>query len=846
MAQLANPSAFFVALISQPRTYLVPERERTDPSPAGLFRWIGPVFKTSNSEFIQKCGLDAYFFLRYLRMLLKIFVPLSFIILPVLLPLNRAGGKDTGPVSSHNGSHYNVTGLDQLSWGNVRPQDSDRYWGHLVLATIVVVYVCAVFFDELRGYIRLRQSYLTSPQHRLRASATTVLVTSIPQKWLTVDALYRLFDVFPGGVRNIWLNRNLDQLNEKVKLRNKVALILEAAETELIGKCKKSQLKKAKKAKKHTRKSGSSTTKDNAAREKEAAKKKSSQLVDGAGVSAGNPHQTPHTVHEVLHGEDGDGDPQTPDGDSGQHSTAAAPAGETVGTVGLGVAKLKKSVLGSVKKIGRGADERRTSGERNVPAQSSSQAQDDASAAAASGESRNREDDTSSVNQNWSAGGRVVAPSANDKHTPTFPSMDGASDASMMDRSPTNPEQHGQYSTTTQDRHGDEAPLANASPASAQQEVKSEKASRPREKTWFSKVKSLWDDRVEIVEYPVAFNEGFEEDDYGEPLWMKYVKEKDRESMRLPIFGCTWMPSLPLLGKKVDTIYHCRQELARLNLEIEIDQQHPERFPLMNSAFVQFNHQVAAHMACQCTSHHLPKQMAPRVIEISPDDVIWDNMSTRWWERYLRTFGVILIVVAMVIGWAFPVAFTGLLAQISYLEANFSWLSWIKNLPDWLVSAVQGILPPLFLSILMALLPLILRFLSRNQGVHTGMSMELTVQNYYFGFLFVQIFLVVSISSGFSTIFNSITDVTSVPSLLAQNIPKASNYFFSYMVLQAMSVSAGALVQIFGLVSWFILAPISDNTARLKWARTTNLNQMQWGTFFPVYTTLASIGMNPS
>jgi hypothetical protein len=116
------------------------------------------------------------------------------------------------------------------------------------------------------------------------------------------------------------------------------------------------------------------------------------------------------------------------------------------------------------------------------------------------------------------------------------------------------------------------------------------------------------------------------------------------------------------------------------------------------------------------------------------------------------------------------------------------------------------------------------------------------VQNYYFAFLFVQVFLVVSISSSFSTIFNSIRNVTSVPSLLAENIPKASNYFFSYMVLQAMSVSAGALVQIFGLVSWFILAPLLDNTARMKWARTTNLSQVQWGTFFPVYTNLASIG----
>jgi hypothetical protein len=274
-----------------------------------------------------------------------------------------------------------------------------------------------------------------------------------------------------------------------------------------------------------------------------------------------------------------------------------------------------------------------------------------------------------------------------------------------------------------------------------------------------------------------------------------------------------------------------------------LDQQHPEKFPLMNSAFVQFNHQVAAHMACQAVSHHVPKQMAPRIVEISPDDVIWDNMSIGWWERYLRTFGILTLVCGMVVGWAFPVAFTGLLSQLSYLQSTFPWLKWLNELPSWFLSAIQGVLPPLFLAILMVLLPLILRFLCRAQGLHTGMAIELTVQNYYFAFLFVQLFLVVAISSSFSTIIHNVTDVTSWPQMLAQNIPMSSNYFFSYMILQALSVSAGALVQIFSLVSWFILAPWLDDTARKKWGRTTNLLQMQWGSFFPVYTTLASIGM---
>jgi hypothetical protein len=302
------------------------------------------------------------------------------------------------------------------------------------------------------------------------------------------------------------------------------------------------------------------------------------------------------------------------------------------------------------------------------------------------------------------------------------------------------------------------------------------------------------------------------------------------------------MPSLPLLGRKVDTIYYCRKELARLNVEIEQDQRDPQKFPLMNSAFVQFNHQVAAHMACQSVSHHMPNQMTPRMVEISPDDVLWDNMSIKWWQSYLRTGVVLVAITGLIIGWAFPVTFTGLLSQISYLQ-NYKHLTWLRDIPDGAKSVIQGILPPFLLTLLLGLLPSILRLLARTKGIPTGMSVELTVQNYYFAFLFVQVFLVVSISSGVTTVLSEISQgPQNIPSILAGNLPKASNYFFSYMILQAFSVSAAALVQLMGLFKWFVLAPIFDNTARQKWARQTNLPDVRWGTFFPVYTNLAAIG----
>ncbi|CRG84611.1 putative protein RSN1 [Talaromyces islandicus] len=815
--------------IYQPRTYLVPDRERTAPSPPGLFSWIIAVFRTSNSEFIQKCGLDAYFFLRYLRMLLKIFVPLGLFILPILIPLNKVGGKDFNLVGNTNHTRWNVSGLDQLAWGNVTPEHTNRYWAHLVLAVLSIFYVCAVFFDELRGYIRLRQAYLTSPQHRLRASATTVLVTAIPKDWLTLDALAKLYDVFPGGIRNIWINRDFDELNEKVKLRNKLALLLEAAETELLKKCKKAHKKQVKA---EAKKAGK-TPKDAAATEEKEENKRATQLAMQSGISSGDPHQIAHNIQEALKLNQ---QSENKKSHRKQKKKLLPAVGDGItSTMGRGANAIGKTVVKGIKKVEGGVDGQlgRTPGFVAFPENENAAHNVDGGDVTHSFTRSSQGSDPGSAKY---ASEQPVQPD----HQPF------SEDAAGNQQSAKRPGWGRRSSSLSKlslraerNPQVDQLPLTtNAAFSESEEHI----AFRSRSSSNGSSSGPSHDGDNESDVYPVAYNEDYE-NECGEPLWQKYIRQKDRETMRLPLFGFTWMPSLPLIGKKVDTIDYCRKEVARLNVEIEIDQQHPERFPLMNSAFIQFNHQVAAHMACQAVSHHVPKQMAPRVVEISPDDVIWDNMSIRWWERYLRSGGIIIVVCGMVVGWAIPVAFTGVLSQLSYLEGSLPWLAWLSKLPQWFFSAIQGVLPPLFLAILMAILPIILRFLSKTQGLQTGMSIELTVSNYYFAFLFVQVFLVVAIAASSSTILDTVADITSWPQLLATNIPKSSNYFFSYMILQAMSVSAGALAQIWGLVKWFILGPLFDVTARNKWARTTNLETRKWGTFFPVYTTLASIGL---
>jgi hypothetical protein len=95
-------------------------------------------------------------------------------------------------------------------------------------------------------YVRVRQHYLVSRAHSSTAQACTILVTGIPPKYLSESALTRLFSHLPGGVRKVWVNRDLGDMPELYTRRMKACQKLESAETSLLNKAVKRSSKKQK------------------------------------------------------------------------------------------------------------------------------------------------------------------------------------------------------------------------------------------------------------------------------------------------------------------------------------------------------------------------------------------------------------------------------------------------------------------------------------------------------------------------------------------------------------------------------------------------------------------------
>ncbi|CAG8537706.1 13039_t:CDS:2 [Cetraspora pellucida] len=531
--------------IFEPKTYLVPERKRAPPVPSGFLKWLKPALMASDEELILRAGLDGYMFLRVIRFFMILFASFSILGIGLILPLNYI-------------NQYDKPGLESFTIGNVK--DRERLYVHVITCYIFTAAILYTMYREYYLYVRLRHESLTTPEHRISARATTILVVGIPEQLNNEEDLTNLFSVFPGGVKRVWINREPSRLVDLTVKRMNLIHKLECAETDFLLKYLKNLAK------------------------------------------------------------------------------------------------------------------------------------------------------------------------------------DGESEQDVED--------------------------GNKVPASL----------RPIHRT------------------------------------------------------------IPLIGKKVDSIETYREEIQKLNGEINEWRQKINSFKKLKSAFIQFNDYVGAQLAATLT--------IPRLTEISREDVIWENLNIPRIQRAFRKVVSTSVTTALIILWIIPVLFVASISTLSQLEKVIPFLTPLVNkLPAAAIGIIQGILPAIGLAILMMNLPVILRALSKFEGFVRHSAVSLSLQEKYFFFLLINVLLVTTSANGaFQALPEIIRNPTSIVSSLAQNLPLASTFFLTYVLL-SLSAAAFETLQIGTLAMYLLSKILLVKTPRQILQLETSLTSKDWGVTFPPHILMASIGL---
>ncbi|KAL2810124.1 hypothetical protein BJX63DRAFT_325712 [Aspergillus granulosus] len=301
-----------------------------------------------------------------------------------------------------------------------------------------------------------------------------------------------------------------------------------------------------------------------------------------------------------------------------------------------------------------------------------------------------------------------------------------------------------------------------------------------------------------------------------------------------------------LFGEKVDSIRWLREEIMRLTKDIEAQQErHRNRdVKLLSAIFIEFNSQSDAQVALQTLSHHQPLHMTPRFISIAPDEVVWSALNLSWWQRIVRKFLIQGGIAAMIIFWSIPSALVGTISNITYLTTEISFLRFIDDLPEVIKGVIAGLLPAAALVLLMSLVPIICRFCARRAGVPSAARVELFTQTAHFCFQVVQVFLVTTLTSAASAATAQIIqDPLSAKDLLAENLPKATNFYISYFLLQGLTTSSLAVVQIMSVLVFKFITTFFDGSPRRLYERWAALSAISWGNVFPVFTNMGVIAL---
>ncbi|KAH8594063.1 hypothetical protein B0O99DRAFT_514425, partial [Bisporella sp. PMI_857] len=299
-------------------------------------------------------------------------------------------------------------------------------------------------------------------------------------------------------------------------------------------------------------------------------------------------------------------------------------------------------------------------------------------------------------------------------------------------------------------------------------------------------------------------------------------------------------------GRRVDTIKWSRRELKEMAPKIAKLRRHYKKGngrPIA-AVFIEFDSQANAQSAYQTLAHHRANHMVPDIVGVRPQEIIWQSLQLRWWERIVRRFAIQAFIAVLVIFWSIPCALVGIISNVKFLTNAVFFLAWINKLPSVILGLISGLLPAVGLSLLMSAVPYIMRGCARAAGVPTQAKIELFTQNAYFVFQVVQVFLVTTLTSAASSAVKGIIDnPMSAQSILAQNLPTASNFYVSYFILQGLAMSATRMVHLGGIFRFQIFSAAIKNP-RLRSMRYHRLRIVHWGAIYPVFTNMGVIAIS--
>ncbi|RKP09655.1 hypothetical protein THASP1DRAFT_28540 [Thamnocephalis sphaerospora] len=237
-------------------------------------------------------------------------------------------------------------------------------------------------------------------------------------------------------------------------------------------------------------------------------------------------------------------------------------------------------------------------------------------------------------------------------------------------------------------------------------------------------------------------------------------------------------------------------------------------FTYSGTGFVTFKTQSSANIAAQTANCSEPFTCITRM---APEyrDIFWPNLSIEPQVKSMRIVALRVVVIAVVIFWAFPIAAVASLGNLSDLAATYPRFRPIVKWSPLLTRLAEGLLPTAAVSLMVALLKATFERFSVLQGHRTYSAIELSTLTKYFSFQLINVVLVHMITN---TIIQTLLKIIAKPESIFEHLgsafPKAAPFFINYMMLQSFVVLPVAELLQLSMIATRILGLFRARTPR--------------------------------
>ncbi|KAF9584085.1 hypothetical protein BGW38_007635 [Lunasporangiospora selenospora] len=262
---------------------------------------------------------------------------------------------------------------------------------------------------------------------------------------------------------------------------------------------------------------------------------------------------------------------------------------------------------------------------------------------------------------------------------------------------------------------------------------------------------------------------------------------KKRPTIRLGFLG--------LFGKKVDKIDHRREVFATLDKAVQ-KMRLSRIYTMASIGFVTFEDMHSAQILAQTVNTRetlsCETSLAPE-----PRDVYWNNLNLPPTELTVRSLIINVNVFLMVFFWAGPVSLFSSFLNLESLEKLIPGISVLADKSPIIKSLIQGFLPTVGVIVFLAVVPLVLVSLCRQQGCRSHSEIARSLYNKYFAFIFVNIVLVFTIVGTWAQAANKVYhNLGELTLILATSLPRVAPFFVNFIILRGIGLFPLQLLQI--------------------------------------------------